>query len=211
MVAPLHTSAYDVLSSALPALVKYMLDTYPQLDKSRVYVSGYSMGGGATNRALYGDASLFAAAVPMSATPYTHLDDQTAQFSTVDIPVLFTTCTYDTSTHFDSTKGIIAEDYQMNINDYLSYNEMPTVTYDFDTYPISGFKADTYKATTLNGEYPNYTWMFLKAGVPMVGLSVTEFLPHGLYEAYAELAWNFMKHYDRNQQTGAIEYSPNVD
>lgn len=212
IVAPLHTSAYDVLSSALPALVQYMLDTYPQLDRSRVYATGYSMGGGATNRALYGNAGLFAAAVPMSATPYTHLEDQTAQFAKVDIPVLFTTCTYDTSTHFDSKNGIIAEDYQMNINDYLSYNEMPTVTYDFQKYPISGFKADTYKATVLNGEYPNYTWMFLnKAGVPMVGLSVTEFLPHGLYEGYAELAWNFMKHYTRNPQSGAVQYNPYAD
>ena len=96
IVAPAHTSATDVLSSALPAVVKYMLDTYPQLDRSRVYVTGYSMGGGATNRTLYGDASLFAAAVPMSGTPYTHLPNQTAQFASIDIPVLFTTCTYDT-------------------------------------------------------------------------------------------------------------------
>jgi len=209
IVAPLHTSATDVLSTALPTLVKYMLDTYPQLDKSRVYVTGYSMGGGATNRTLYGDASLFAAAVPMSGTPYKHLEDQTAQFANVNIPVLFTTCTYDTYTHFDSAKGIIAEDFQMNINDYLSYNEMDTVTYDFNNYPMSGFRGDTYKAIMLNGEYPNYTWMFLNdAGVPMVGLSVTEFLPHGLYQAYAELAWNFMVQYSRDLTTSNIIYNP---
>jgi dienelactone hydrolase len=209
IVAPLHTSATDVLSTALPALVKYMLDTYPQLDKSRVYVSGYSMGGGATNRTLYGDASLFAAAVPMSGTPYTHLPEQTAQFANINIPIMLTTCTYDTFTHFDAAKGIIAEDFQMNINDYLSYNEMDTVTYDFNTYPISGFKGDTYKAIMLNGEYPNYTWMFLNdAGVPMVGLSVTEFLPHGLYQAYAGLAWNFMVHYSRDVNTKEIAYNP---
>jgi dienelactone hydrolase len=208
MVAAHHTSATDVLSSALPALVKYMLDTYPQLDRSRVYVTGYSMGGGATNRTLYGDASLFAAAVPMSGTPYTHLPNQTAQFASIDIPVLFTTCTYDTITHFDVPNGRIAEDFQMNINDYLGYNEMPTVTYDFKTYPMSGFKGDAYKAIMLNDEYPNYTWMFInKAGVPMIGLSITEFLPHGLYQAYAELAWNFMVHYSRNVTTKAIGYN----
>ena len=97
----------------------------------------------------------------------------------------------------------------MNINDYLSYNEMDTVTFDFDTYPISGFRGDTYKAILLNGEYPNYTWMFLNdAGVPMVGLSVTEFLPHGLYQAYAELAWDFMVHYSRDVSTREIVYNP---
>ncbi len=208
IVAPLHTSATDILSTALPALVKYMLATYPALDPSRVYVTGYSMGGGATNRTLYGDASLFAAAVPMSGTPYTHLPDQTAQFASIDIPVLFTTCTYDTYTHFDSVNGIIADDFQMNINDYLSYNEMPTVVYDFKTYPMSGFKGDTFKSIMLNDEYPNYTWLFLnKAGVPMVGLSVTEFLPHGLYQAYAGLAWDFLVHYSRDPNTKAIVYT----
>ena len=96
----------------------------------------------------------------------------------------------------------------MNINDYLGYNEMPTVVYDFKTYPMSGFKGDAYRAITLNDEYPNYTWMFLnKAGVPMVGLSVTEFLPHGLYQAFADLAWNFMVHYSRNVNTKAIVYN----
>jgi hypothetical protein len=33
----------------IPKLVKYMLETYPALDPSRVYVAGYSMGGWATN------------------------------------------------------------------------------------------------------------------------------------------------------------------
>ena len=45
----------------------------------------------------------------------------------------------------------------------------------------------------------------------MVGLSVTEFLPHGLYEGYAELAWNFMKHYTRNPQSGAVQYNAYAD
>ena len=75
-----------------------------------------------------------------------------------------------------------------------------------------GFPADRIVKTKLNGEYNNTTWYLNNdAGIPMVGVSFTEFLPHGLYPEYGKLAWNFMKHYARNAQTGAIEYNPYVD
>lgn len=205
---PVHTNATDTVSDMEPAYVRYILETYPQLDASRVYVTGYSMGGGATNRALYGDASLYAAAVPMSGTPYTHLEGQEEQFKDIDIPVMFTTCTYDTYTHFDSVGVKIAEDFMMNINDYLTYNEMEPVEFDFDKYIISGFEGDTYTFTMINDEYPNHTWFMLNdEGVPMVGLNVIEYIPHGLYQAYASISWNFMKHYSRNPETKEIIYT----
>jgi hypothetical protein len=203
----MSASPYETMSDVLPVLVRYMLETYPQLDPERVYVTGYSMGGGATNRAVYGDASVFAAAVNMSGTPYTHLDGQELQFADVDIPMMLTTCTYDTFTHFDSANGYIAPDFQMNINDYLGYNEMPTVEFDFETYPLSGFKGDVYRETMINDEYPLYTWFFLNdEGAPMVGLNVIEFIPHGLYQEYAKLAWDYFRQFSRDQDTGEIVY-----
>ena len=47
-------------------------------------------------------------------------------------------------------------------------------------------------------------------GVPMVALSYTENLVHALYPEYAKLAWDFAKHYSRDQKTGAINYNANV-
>lgn len=202
-------SPWDVSSDVLPRLVQYMLDAYPQLDPSRVYVSGYSMGGSATNRAVYGDASKFAAAVNMSGTPYTFTEGQDKQFEKLDIPMMLTTCTYDTPTHFDVANGIIAEDFQMNIQNYLKYNEMKPVEFDFETYPISGFQGDLYRETTVNDEYPLYSWFFLnEKGAPMVGLSVIEFIPHGLYQEYARIAWDYMRGFSRNPETMEIEYLP---
>ena len=202
-------SPFDTMSNVLPQMVRYMLETYPALDPSRVYVSGYSMGGSCTNRAVYGDASVFAAAVNMSGTPYTHTEGQDEQFKTLDIPMMLTTCTYDTYTDFDAENGIIAEDFQMNINDYLTYNEMDTVTFDFETYPMSGFKGDVYRETMVNDEYPLYSWFFLNdEGAPMVGLSIIEFIPHGLYQEYANIAWDYMKHFSRDPETLEIAYCP---
>ena len=45
----------------------------------------------------------------------------------------------------------------------------------------------------------------------MVGLSIIEDLPHGLYQEYAKIAWDFMKHYSRDTQTGEIIYRAYLD
>ena len=221
IVAPYHTvdfgvSGYNILCDVLPELVKYMLATYPALDPSRVYVTGYSMGGGATNRAVCSAPQLFAAAVPQAALAYLATDEQKAQFEKYDIPVLLTTSTYDSYVVNDKALGDTTVnplfDYQGVMNQYLAFNGMKTITYDFDTYRYLGAKADIYKEYTLNNEYTNHMWLMLNdKGIPMVGLSITDFLPHGLYQEYGDIAWDFMKHYSRNQATGEIVYNPYVD
>ena len=205
-------SPWYTLSESMPVLVRHMLDKYPQLDPERVYVTGYSMGGGATNRCVYGDASLFAAAVNMSGTPIEHTQEQEAQFEKLDMPMMLTTCTYDTPTHFDSANGYIAQDFQDNISNYLRYNEMDGVTFDFGKYPLSGFAGDTYRETMVNDEYPLHQWFLNNDdGVPMVGLSIIEFIPHGLYQEYAELAWDWMKCFSRDSETKEIVYNQYKD
>jgi hypothetical protein len=220
IIAPYHTVSfgvvgYNILCDALPAMVEYMLETYPALDPSRVYVTGYSMGGGSTNRAICSAPELFAAAVPQAALAYKATDEQAAQFAEYDIPVLLTTSTYDSYIVNDKSLNdtSINElfDYQGVLNQYLTFNEMEPIQFDFDTYRYFGAKADIYTETTLNNEYTNRMWLLCNdEGIPMVGLSVTDFLPHGLYQEYGDIAWNFMKHYSRNQETGAIEYDAYV-
>jgi predicted esterase len=65
----MNPQAEGILGAVLPRFVRYILKKYPALDPSRVYVTGYSMGGGATLRAINGDPSVFAAAIPMAAPP----------------------------------------------------------------------------------------------------------------------------------------------
>jgi pimeloyl-ACP methyl ester carboxylesterase len=219
MVAPEHQylgsirkgdkSIEGILCDALPRIVKYMLETYPSLDPSRVYVTGYSMGGGATLRAINGDPALFAAAVPMAASGYTGTPEQAAQFEKADLPVMFTTSSFDLGGAFDQVNGTIATGYQTQLNLFLGYNGMKAVdAFDFAAYPIAGFKADRIATVTLNNEYQNTRWYLNnKDGIPMVALSFTRGLVHALYPEYAKVMWDFAKHYSRNQETGAIEYS----
>ena len=220
IVAPYHSGTSD-LPSTLTALVRYMLDEYPALDPSRVYVCGYSMGGRASVAALCGDASLFAAAVPQGAVFFPDTEKYGDQYKYIDIPILCCTSTYDFHVDADARAlrwsnyygmDSIYFDFMTTINLFLGYNEMPTVEFDFEKYPYAGFKADTYRFTMLDKEYPCHEWLINNdQGVPMVGLSVFEGLPHGLYQEYARIAWDFMKHYSRNLETGEIVYTAIVD
>ena len=220
IVAPYHSGTND-LPGTLTALVRYMLEEYPALDPSRVYVCGYSMGGRASVAALCGDASLFAAAVPQGAVFFPDTEQYGDQYKDIDMPILCCTSTYDfhidadaRALHWSNYYGMnsIYFDYMTTINLFLGYNEMPTVEFDFEKYPYAGFKADTYRFTMLDKEYPCHEWFINNEdGVPMVGLSVFENLPHGLYQEYARVAWDFMKHYSRDVETGAVIYTEIVD
>jgi hypothetical protein len=212
IVAPEHQSIAGLLSDALPELVKYMLKTYPALDSSRVYVTGYSMGGAATLRAINGNPSIFAAAVPMAAAPYTGTTEQVDRLQKAHLPVMFTTSSFDLGGAFDQVNGRIAVGYQTQLNLFLGYNGMKRIDpFDFKNYPIVGFKADRMVRVNLNGEYDSCRWYLNDAdGVPMVALSYTMNLQHALYPEYGKIAWEFFRHYSRDRKTGAIKYNPHT-
>ena len=206
-------SPFDVNGQTLPALVQYMLDTYPALDPSRVYATGYSMGGAATVEAVEWAPRLFAATVPMAAgTPwgiYAPTEEQAAVFKNVDVAMMFTTSEFDLGGAFDQVAHTLGAGYREAIARFAEFNELGTLTYDFNTYPLVGFDADKTVVKMLNDEYENTTWyMNNDAGVPMLAVSFTKLLPHGLHPAYGTIAWEFMKHYSRDAETGKLVYMP---
>ena len=98
--------------------------------------------------------------------------------------------------------------HQETLNKFLAYNDMAPLEFDFEAYPLSGFKADTEFDRVLNGEYLNHTWYLNnEAGVPMVGLSITEGLVHSLYPEFAKIMWSYAKHFSRNTETGEVIYN----
>lgn len=101
-------------------------------------------------------------------------------------------------------------DFETQISLFLGYNGMKQMdAFDFNAYPVAGFKADRVENIKLNNEYKNTSWYINNAdGVPMIALSVTEGLVHALYPEYGKIMWNFAKHYSRDQKTGAVKYNP---
>lgn len=207
-------SPFDVGQDAYPALVKLTLAKYPALDASRVYVLGYSMGGAATVAAFEGDPTVFAAAVPMAAgSPlgiYVPTEEEAAVFEKVDLPIMLHTSQFDLAVVQNPLR--INGSYEEIFARFAKFNEMGDWTYDYETYPIFGVKADKKVTTMLNGEYENITWYVNNEdGVPMLALNVTMMLPHGLNANYNQVVWDFFKCYSRDQETLEIVYNPYAD
>ncbi len=215
--ANLHVKMADgepVLSSAIPALVRLIEEKYPEVDPSRVYVTGYSMGSLATLEAIFGDPSVFAAAYPQAGIAGSWpTEKQLANFEKYDIPCVISTSEYDSNKNVDpSNKGIVEEFYNL-LSELCILNGMDPLpeTADYDTYTNSGFKADIYTRTKTNGEYTKHSWyMVNEAGVPMVGLTFTDDIVHCLYPEYAQMVWDYCKHFSRDQETGEVIYNPYV-
>ncbi len=209
IIAPRHQEAYARGIDILPELVKYMLETYPALDASRVYVTGYSYGGNETYKAIKKGTSLFAAMAPMGSTSDAN-EDWTPEDTSLELPYLIITATQDFAA-YNTAEGRINDNCVGCIQKMLGINNMDEVEIDFAKYPISGFKADRYYETVLNGEYTNHAWFMLNDdGVPMVGCNVTEYLPHGLYQEYARMGWDWLKHFSRDPETHEISYDLNA-
>ncbi len=203
------------LMQAFPALVHYMLEKYPALDASRVYVNGYSMGALGTTQAMYGDPSTFAAAFPQAGAMNTRpREEQFETFKTVKLPICGSTSEYDLYVNVDTVTHNLVEGFYGFVYDIVKLNEVGEIPEvgDFDTYPMVGFDADIVGSKVINGEYTDHYWYFVDDnGVPMVGFHYFDGAVHNLYPEYARVCWDFFKHYSRNQETGEIEYNPYVD
>ena len=216
-VAPGHEGIFETRAGvdgveyeAQPALIRYMLDKYPALDPSRVYVTGYSRGGRATLKVVNGAPEMFAAAVPQAATEYIPTQEHIDHLYETKMPVMFLTSTEDKADLMDTSINGIADPLFDVMNIFADYNKVEKIAgLDFEKYPMAGFQGDSEIHTLLNGEYLNHRWFKNDAnGVPMLGLCMTEGLQHALYPQYAFLAWDFMEHFSRNPETLEIEYHP---
>lgn len=106
----------------------------------------------------------------------------------------------------------ITFDHTKLTNLYLGHNVMDPVDFDFAAHPMSGFKGESYKKVTLNNEHANHIRKIRsRKGIPMVGLNVTECLPHGLYQANVNIFRDFAKRHSRNIACGKIIYDPFVE
>ncbi len=215
--AQLHandTEGNDYQGRVLPMLVDYLLETYPALDASRVYVTGYSMGSLSASRAAFNAPEKFAAAFPQagfkldggrgSANP---TEAEMAKYEDCDLPIMISTSEYNYQymPSIFTLYSVLDDLCVMNGLDPLPEEK------DYDKYPLSGFEADIYTRELINDDYVVHTWLLSNDdGVPMVGATFVEGINHALYPQYANILWNFFKHYSRNQETGEIEYDPFV-
>ena len=210
IVAPMHSGITVIAGKVLPRLVQYMLNTYPALDPERVWVTGYSMGGMATYNCVCNHPEVFAAAAPM-AMPLQEgnfAENTAALYEKYDLPLMLITSTYDFAA-WDAESNHLNDGGRNCIQTFAGFNGIePAAEFDYEKYPVIGRPFDSLKITTVNGEWRNGEWLIKnKAGVPMLGLNVTEYLQHSLWPGYGDIMYEFVKHYRRSAETGEIIYT----
>ena len=129
---------------------------------------------------------------------------------------MFTTSAFDfvLVNTFVSEERHIAAGIEKQIRVFSEHNGITPRfdSFDYDQYPIIGIEADGYRRTVLNGEHENHTWYLNNDdGVPMIAVNVTEDLAHALYPEYANVVWDYIKHFSRNPDTLEVIYNPYAD
>ena len=199
-----------IMDQAMPRLLDLVLDKYPALDRTRVYVLGYSMGGGSTYRAMYGCMEKIAAAVPMAGMHpdmfYESTEEQDAHMREIGFPVMELTSTFDLG--FDQANACLNENTMYIFDKYARLNGIEfDGNYDYEASPYFGRPYDDFSVSTLMGEFRTFRWTVNNPdGLPVMAMSCTENTTHALYPCYAELAWDFFKDFSRDPDTGAIVY-----
>ena len=208
IAAAMHSGITNIGGEVLPRLVRYMLDTYPALDPERVWVTGYSMGGRATFNCITAHPEVFAAACPMASSLREIPEGTEERYESVDLPAMIITSTFDFAA-WDAEHNHLSEGGLNFLQAFCRYNGIdPVEAFDFVKYPVIGRPYDSFRLTTINGEWRNGEWLIRnEKGVPMVGMNITEYLQHSLWPGYGDIAYNFFKHYRRSKETGEILYS----
>lgn len=209
LVAPDHQTVGSVRGPALTAVAKYMLEKYPALDPSRVYMTGYSMGGGATYLAAYHEPTLFAAIAPFAGSATPMPEENAANFDGVELPTILSISAFDPAgRRLAALEGNLNEAEQGMVSTWAGINGKKLPAFDFEKYPLFGQKADRTVTDTINDEFARTTWYFNnEKGEPRFAFIYMEDMVHALYPEYADMLWDFVKNYSRDPETKEITYN----
>ena len=212
VVAPDHSWLGTAKNDSFEALVKYMLETYPSLDASRIYATGYSMGGGATYSVGYYKTKLFAGIAPFAGSATTQPEETYENFNGTDLPIIMSISAFDPAgRRLESLEGHGNAAEQGMIKTWTANNGIETGDFDFDKYPYFGLKADLVVMDTVNDEFPRYTYYLNNSeGEPRYAFTYVFDMIHALYPEYGRILWDYLKVFSRDQATGEIIYNPNV-
>lgn len=209
LVAPDHQLIGEIRGPVMTALIHYMLDKYPALDASRVYATGFSMGGGASYQVGYYDPGLYAAIAPMSGSVTELPEDEKENFMSVQLPAYLSLSSFDGTRRMDALEGNINEGEQSMITLWAKNNGIVLPDFDFEKYPHVGLGGDASLVEKVNDEFERKViYLNNSDGEPRVAFNYVYGMIHALYPEYSDMLWDFLKHYSRDLETGDVIYAP---
>ena len=109
-----------------------------------------------------------------------------------------------------SHAGSLTDDTLFSVDQFAAVNGLEVAEErDFEAYPIIGMEMDEFDLLLLNGEWRDFRWMrYNEAGVPVLAVNCIEYLSHTLYPGHAQVAYEYMRHFSRDLETGLTIYTP---
>lgn len=181
-------------------VLEYAKATYP-IDASRVYLTGYSMGGFST--AMFGlrNTDKFAAVAPMGATGASD-PDLIAKVESikadVDLPFLMLHGALDNLNVqiVGAHPAVIGFNGPAGIDLLKTINELPVVPPDYAKYPFWGFKTEDAVVKVDKGLHFDVSYSS-KNGKHIAEWVIFEEGAHTHEDFYATLAWDFFSQFTR--------------
>lgn len=209
-------------SEGVVALIGDLAKKYPQIDLSRVYVTGLSAGGAHSFYMGLAYSDVFAAAAPVSGV--NAMDDEIAQLDLSqvnEIPLLYIcgdhdyfqmipvdgSSPYGMSLLTDGAVSMWADDPHTHIwsalQAYRTVNGLGTAAMDMTANPYYGMALDNQHWTTLGTKKMLTGTLSTDKGV-MMELAAVKDLAHWNYAPEAEYIYDFFKNYSRDLETGEL-------
>ena len=214
MIAPFYNNYDSVYNHTdyFADIVRDAFERYPVIDKSRVYVTGFSNGGAAAVALTDRYPELFAAIAPEGWM--VGMRDLRAKGKDYDMPFQIIQGTDEYTYATDSGAMAIMRDEQEALSDLMLFSEMAEESFvpNYDDTPYWGYPADSTEVLQFDGK----DWMvsnYHKDGftVPFGQLILVQDGIHWARKPHARLAWDFMKHFRRNKQGEIVEISEETD
>ena len=192
-----------------------LLDTYPQIDPSRIYTQGLSAGAMTSATLGIKKSYLFAAVGGHSGAIFLQpsnkglLEEAKQKAGCVEMPYFLVTGSSDYVVRFPSD---IEENSFLNaIRIYQKMNGIPISEADFDKYPVLGLNVSDHQTILTNKHITLETGKFYKGNIPLIQFTLIKEFGHWNFPYMAQLMWDFFKNYSRDQETKKLIYNKPKD
>ncbi len=194
------------------ALIEYIKDKYP-IDESRIYVTGFSLGGANTIGTAGAYPDVFAAAAPAGDPRINEFTFEEGQEDELDLP-FFTL--FGSQDMFATTGTPSRLTGHSNLQKVLDFNnidfDVSAGEPDFDTYPFYGFETPEITSKLTKHGVRFDTMAFANDdGVEMVKMMVAQEMNHNHYTEFAPEVWRFFRCFSRDPETKAVIYNKPVE
>ncbi|AGF56677.1 poly(3-hydroxybutyrate) depolymerase [Clostridium saccharoperbutylacetonicum] len=205
-------------------LIKDLQVKYPQIDPSRIYVNGLSLGGAESFKLGLKNSNIFAG-VAITSGVNVFADEVTKIADTYkggEVPLLYMCGDHDFfqmipvdgsskfGTQFLFGKQVWDEDKNVHIfsslQAYEKVNGLPVSEMNMKANEYYGIALDNQRWTKL-GDKDMYVGTLSNNNGVVMELAAVKDLAHWNYKPEAEYQWNFLKKYSRNTETGKLNFN----